>query len=108
MDKGIIGLKKRFLKKKHKEFSALAARVHQRVCGFDKIKGVSGKVPQENQRSGTGNQRITQRCSLGIYPFQNILFQIPLALLQILLPNPTPHTLQLSRMNQSVHVPWLD
>lgn len=71
MDKGIIGLKKRFLKKKHKEFSALAARVHQRVCGFDKIKGVSeryqlfndasGKVPQENQRSGTGNQRITQR-----------------------------------------------
>lgn len=49
MDKGIIGLKKRFLKKKHKEFSALAARVHQRVCGFDKIKGVSDRYQLFNE-----------------------------------------------------------
>ena len=55
MERWGIGLKKRFLKKKHKEFSALAARVHERVCGFDKIKGVS-------ERYNLFNEFIFQPC----------------------------------------------
>lgn len=49
MDKRRIVLKKRLLKKKHKEFSALAARVHHRVCGFDKIQGVPERYQLFNE-----------------------------------------------------------